>query len=605
MIPSSASDWALLSGLVSAWGLSYLIHSTLLLGAVWVIFRARRLSPGWQDTLWKAALIGGLVTATWQTVGLGNDPLGGRIHLEVAGVETPAPSPGTSFVHDPAPLVSGETFQSLPPVALTTPRGYLLQLANRVRTAAAHGWPQLLLGGWVLGAVLCLARLGVMRVRLGRLIEGRRSVTRGHLPGVLQKLCRAAGRKHPVRLTTTTRLGGPIALVRSEICIPERVLTDLAPEQQENVLAHELAHVVRFDPAWRWICAVMESVFFFQPLNRVARRSLEESSEFLCDDWAVRRTGQNLTLAKCLVEVAGWVRPGSAPIPAAAMADNGSPLVRRVERLLNGASRREISQQWRAVPAFALVCAVVVVSPVVTAGKSKIEERASSFLTAEQLEVPEGVRESELNPEAPDVQNLFFHPILVPEATEVIFFSEEERDPFPTAPPEAKAAPEAAVEARDRVKLHIRKKIQNHRIRRIPRNRARAILVKDELARVRQSMDPVIVHVKQNLPVLLELRDLEELEKRLELALPELKQLLLVLEQAQVIQLEFGFSIQREIEPMVQNWYWAVSPEKLVPREPNQRLLEEHEVLKAYRKALKELKNRSRKSPRTQRINII
>ena len=62
---------------------------------------------------------------------------------------------------------------------------------------------------------------------------------------------------------------------------------------------------------------------------------LRESAEFLCDEWAARQTGSPLGLARCLAEVASWVAPGRAPIPAGtmAMAEGGSPLVQRVQRL--------------------------------------------------------------------------------------------------------------------------------------------------------------------------------------------------------------------------------------------------------------------------------
>ena len=52
----------------------------------------------------------------------------------------------------------------------------------------------------------------------------------------------------------------------------------------------------------------------------------------MCDDWAVRHTGQNVTLARCLVEVAGWMKTETRPVAAVGMAERGSPLVRRVER---------------------------------------------------------------------------------------------------------------------------------------------------------------------------------------------------------------------------------------------------------------------------------
>ena len=50
-----------------AWLLTYLIHSTVLLGLAWVVTRRWRLEPAASDLLWKVALLAGLVTGTIQS----------------------------------------------------------------------------------------------------------------------------------------------------------------------------------------------------------------------------------------------------------------------------------------------------------------------------------------------------------------------------------------------------------------------------------------------------------------------------------------------------------------------------------------------------------
>src|SRR3989442_14692780 len=50
-----------------AWLLTYLIHSTVLLGVAWLVTRRRRLEPAASDLLWKVALLASLVTGTVQS----------------------------------------------------------------------------------------------------------------------------------------------------------------------------------------------------------------------------------------------------------------------------------------------------------------------------------------------------------------------------------------------------------------------------------------------------------------------------------------------------------------------------------------------------------
>jgi hypothetical protein len=195
-------------------------------------------------------------------------------------------------------------------------------------------WPQFLLGLWILGTGVGLFRLASARVQLAVQLRGRRDLTEGPVADVLAGLCRSAGVKKPVRLTVSPRLPGPIAVGRSEICLPERVVTEFTPEQQEVLLAHELAHVIRRDSWWLVTSCFVCAVFFFQPLHRLARRQIREIAEYLCDDWAVEQTGRRLDLARCLAEVATTLRTSPQPVLASGMAHQGSPFLRRIDRLL-------------------------------------------------------------------------------------------------------------------------------------------------------------------------------------------------------------------------------------------------------------------------------
>ena len=151
---------------------------------------------------------------------------------------------------------------------------------------------------------------------------------------MLTQLRRVAGVWRPVRLTTSDAIGTPMVLGNQEICVPQRFLVELSSAEQRAALAHELGHLARRDPTWQLVASIVERVFFFQPLNRIARLRLRECAEYLADEWAVRQTGDRLDLAKCLAEVAGWVAPSSEPAMArtVAMAEGGSPLLARVKR---------------------------------------------------------------------------------------------------------------------------------------------------------------------------------------------------------------------------------------------------------------------------------
>jgi hypothetical protein len=217
----------------------------------------------------------------------------------------------------------------------------------------------ILLGVWILGAAACLARLAYRRLRFCRRLGDRRELDEGELVETLESLCTAAGIRRRVRLAVSAELSGPVAMGTAEICLPERVLTSLAPAEQRAVLAHELGHLVRRDPTWLALGVVLENLLFVQPLNRMARRRVQEAAEYLCDDWAARQTGGGLTLAKCLAEVATWLQARRRAVPVSGMAENRSQLVERVQRLLDGVEPRAARGLRMAVPVAALALSSV------------------------------------------------------------------------------------------------------------------------------------------------------------------------------------------------------------------------------------------------------
>jgi beta-lactamase regulating signal transducer with metallopeptidase domain len=328
-----------LVGPAIAWLLTYLLHSTFLLGLAWLVSKPlARWAVSAEETVWKLALVGALFTASLQ-LAAGWEPMSGRWGLS----DLTPPTHRTAT----APDVSA-------PV--------------RAQPLSRPSAPALTFGFWILGACLLLAGYGRSHALLRRRLKNRPLIVGGTLHSQLRALAVEAGFTKDVRLSCSSRVPVPLALgvLRSEICVPPRAL-GLTDEQQEGMLAHELAHLVRRDPLWLVVSHVLTCVFFFQPLNWVARRRLREISEILSDEWAVCRTGRPLALARCLVEVAGWpaVRR-SLPVPG--MADTPSHLTRRIRRLLDRRPPEKPARRlWPAAAMVMLLIVVAAAAPAVSA----------------------------------------------------------------------------------------------------------------------------------------------------------------------------------------------------------------------------------------------
>ena len=347
--------------LALSWMLTYLIHSTILVLAVWLICRgirplARRISPSAENLGWKLALVGGFVTATVQ-VAAGVTPALGALELET----------GPKLVEQ-QPLMDSQPRQvlrdrALPPVMLGQDSDVVMLGAGPLPSAGvgpvgvgpvsgvaaseavveqtpAPLWPMLLLVAWAIGTVIALVRLAGSVRGLRRRLADRSEVLEDPVLESFLTLCGDAEVHRKIRLTQSTRLAAPIALWRREIVVPRRAVQELSPAAMRSVLAHELAHLERRDPHWLALAAVLEALVFFQPLNRLARRGMQESAELLSDDWAIAHTGDGVAFAKSLAEVASWTNANRSSLLLASMLSGERPLVRRVRRALEGDPQR-------------------------------------------------------------------------------------------------------------------------------------------------------------------------------------------------------------------------------------------------------------------------
>ena len=170
----------------------------------------------------------------------------------------------------------------------------------------------------------------------------------------------------------------------------------------EAALAHELGHLARHDPAWLRVLRILEIVFFFQPLNRLARLHFQDASEILADAWAVRHTGSPLHLARSLEKVSSWACAPPVDPFVSTMARRESPVVERVRILLSTSPHQN---RWSGHLAALLLVPAVLLPPVRVPGPSAmrivvIEQVGSGsvpsgteriWLTQDSASVPPGL----------------------------------------------------------------------------------------------------------------------------------------------------------------------------------------------------------------------
>jgi beta-lactamase regulating signal transducer with metallopeptidase domain len=222
----------------------------------------------------------------------------------------------------------------------------VLRSASKDRTAAplanlpAFAGNDLLLWfveAWFAGVIILSVRTagGVLLIECMRRSEAK-PVSAG-----VRELCVAVQRRlgidRAIRYCESRMLEAPavIGWVCPAVLLPVTALTGLSDEQLQAIIAHELAHIRRFDHFVNLFQIVTETLLFYHPAVWWLSKRIRAERENCCDDAALSVCNDAANYARALALMAE-----SRTAPSLAMAANRGPLAARVARLLGAASPR-------------------------------------------------------------------------------------------------------------------------------------------------------------------------------------------------------------------------------------------------------------------------
>ncbi len=280
--------------------------------------------------------------------------------------------------------------------------GWLLQPRGQWPAApallpASLQWllPQLplLTRAWAVGVGLMGARLALGLCWVARLRHAA-----GDAPPEWQQrlngLATRVGLRRPVRLALlpAPRLepDGPVTVgtLKPLVLLPAALLSRLPVPLVEALIAHELAHVRRWDYLANLAQSVAEALLFFHPAVWWLSSRLRQERELVADALAAEALGgDGHRLAVALDALAGLdanaapqpVRLGRAPRASLALAARGGKLLRRVELLMHRPARAGGWQQaWPA----ALLAGVALVAQAVVSAEPPVQAPSTASATA-------------------------------------------------------------------------------------------------------------------------------------------------------------------------------------------------------------------------------
>jgi beta-lactamase regulating signal transducer with metallopeptidase domain len=151
-----------------------------------------------------------------------------------------------------------------------------------------------------------------------------------------------------------------VGWLRPVILVPVSAFTGLSPQQIEALLAHELAHIRRYDYLVNLLQTAIETLLFYHPAVWWVSRQIRSERENCCDDLAVDACGNVLTYARALAALE--LLRSKGVVPQLAMASDGGSLLKRIQRLVEApSSPHQRSSAWLAsVVAIATIFSICV-----------------------------------------------------------------------------------------------------------------------------------------------------------------------------------------------------------------------------------------------------
>lgn len=219
-----------------------------------------------------------------------------------------------------------------------------------VATAPSTSWRSfapLVMSLYLVGVSVMLVRLVIGLWGGRRLRSLAVPVTDESLLVALQRQATRLGLKALPLLAYCERVTVPtvIGILKPTILLPLSVASGLSPDQIESVLAHELAHLRRYDHLVNLLQRVIVSFLFFHPAVWWVSNRIRDEREHCCDDLVVAGGAAPLDYAQSLLRVAelsrdaqrrGRRNPDRSLASASLMAtgDRPSTLRQRIARLL-------------------------------------------------------------------------------------------------------------------------------------------------------------------------------------------------------------------------------------------------------------------------------
>lgn len=215
---------------------------------------------------------------------------------------------------------------------------------------------------WLFGVGLMMVRVVVGLAWVHRLAHASHACANDAWQACVSALAQRCGIRRPIRLRVVPYLSSPVAAGwwRPVVLVPASLLTQMPPDLIEALLAHEVAHIRRFDYLVNLMQRAIEALLFYHPGVWWLSGRIRVERELIADELAASLTGNPRHLALALNQLSQQQGVEAAPAGAALWA-HGGVLSERIRRLV----RPQQPAGWTSIGLTAALGTALVVSAVV------------------------------------------------------------------------------------------------------------------------------------------------------------------------------------------------------------------------------------------------
>jgi beta-lactamase regulating signal transducer with metallopeptidase domain len=270
--------------------------------------------------------------------------------------------------YEPAPTsqdtIAAQSAEQLNTVAPQSQTYSLLINYNEIqKTTTSFNWKPPVIGLWLTGVLIMLLRAIYIIAGEATLQLQCKTLEDEKSKEIIEKLRKDMRITRKIQVAVSERISVPgvVGFFKPMLLLPVSMISGVPSEALQAILAHELAHIRRYDYLVNFCQMVIEAILFFNPAVWWISRQIRIEREVCCDNAGIASIGRRIRYAEVLI---GWAQKmkeqdiefAAASIGLGKQNDTGG-MLERIKRIVSADHRPRLKVSWH-IAAITLVLSI-------------------------------------------------------------------------------------------------------------------------------------------------------------------------------------------------------------------------------------------------------